>query len=126
MAMTKSRVFEAGGLLIVLTMAACSGGPERPVAEIASAEATIERAEQSGARQFSSADLDMAREKLAEARAASDRGDHAVARRLAEQAEVDAEYAAAAAETERSRDAVKALRSSIQTLRDEIQRQQGG
>lgn len=118
--------YQFSGLLIVLTMAACAGGPERPDAAFAAAETTIERAEQSGARRYSAVDLDKARDKLAQARAASDRGEHAVALRLAEQAEVDAEYAAAAAETERSREAAQALRDTIRTLQDELARQQRG
>lgn len=107
-------------------LAGCAGNPERPVEDIAAANVTIERAEQAGARRYSSADLDMARQKLADAKAASERGNYVAAERLAEQARLDAEYAAAAADTAKAREAVAAVQGRIDTLRREIQRQQGG
>ena len=104
----------------------CAATPDRPVEELAEARASVKRAEQAGARKYSSAALNMARDKLEKARDASDDGNYALAGRLAEEARLDADYAAAVGERGRSRESVEALRKSINTLREEIRRAQGG
>lgn len=115
------------GLLLLAALAmltACASGPDRPTAEIARAEATIEQAEQSGARQYATAELDRAREKLAAAQSLADQDEMELARRHAEQAILDAELASAMARNRKAELAVDELNETIRTLREEIARNQ--
>lgn len=106
------------------TLAACASSPERPFQELARAEASIEQAERYNAREFGAAELDAAREKFARARSAADDGDNLVAARLAREAAVDAELATAITRNRQSEQAVEELNRSIETLRQEIARNQ--
>lgn len=63
----------------------------RPTQALESAKAAIAAAEASGAGQFAAAELRIAREKLADAYRAADRGQMALAQRTAEQAQADAQ-----------------------------------
>lgn len=108
----------------VVMIGACASGPERPHQALARAEASIEQAEQSGAREYGGAELSAAREKLRTARMAADEGDQAVARRLAEQAALDAELAGAMTRNRKAEASVEELDRSIETLREEIARSQ--
>ena len=88
-------------LPIALALAACASAPP-PATELASARAAIEHAGPIGAH-YAPAELAAAQSKLERAEQAMARGDHVLARRLAEEAEVDARFAWAMAENERSR-----------------------
>lgn len=85
----------------VLCLAACATTPA-PDAELAAARSAIVQAEPAASR-HAQAELRLAQEKLARAEQAAGRNRFDEARRLAEQAEVDAQYAWALAEAERSR-----------------------
>lgn len=113
-------------LLLVwpFALAACASGPERPVAELARAEASIEQAEQVDAQQFGAVELESAREKLAKARAAADSDENIAAARYAREAAVDAELASAITRNRKSELAVEEVDRSIETLESEIQRNQ--
>lgn len=116
-----------GTLLLAVPMAslcACASSPDRPFQELARAEASIEQADQSDAREYGAAELDSAREKLAKARAAADSDDNLTAARYAREAAVDAELAMAIARNEKAEVAVEELNRSIETLREEIARNQ--
>jgi uncharacterized protein DUF4398 len=89
----------AGVLLSALALGACAQIPSH---EIAHARDTIVRAEEDGALNLAPAPLQMAQEKLDKAKAASRAGEYAQARRLAGQAEVDADYASATARAEQA------------------------
>lgn len=112
------------GMAIVALTASCASGPERPHQALARAEASIEQAEQSGAREYGAVELSAAREKLNKARAAANEGEHIVARRYAEQAALDAELAAAMTRSRKAELSVEQLNRSIETLREEIARSQ--
>jgi hypothetical protein len=71
---------------------------------------------------YSPVELQLAREKLSEARLALDAREYERSRRLAEQALVDARVAEARAETESARLAARDLRLSLETLRAEAAR----
>ena len=92
-----SRHAAAGVLLSVLALGACA---EIPSHEIAHARDTIIRAEEDGALVLAPAPLQLAQDKLAKARTASKNGEYVEARRLAEESEVDADYASATARAE--------------------------
>jgi hypothetical protein len=103
----------------VLLLAACTT-PQPPVAEISAARSAIGQA-QSLAGRYAAAELRGAEAKLVRAEAAYRARDWTEARRLAEQAEVDADYALSVAENERSRRASAELAQSIDELKRELE-----
>lgn len=106
-----------------LATAACAGNEQRPDEDFARAEAGIRQAERSGAEQYGALELQSARDKLERARAAANQeGDMAAARRLAEQAALDAELAAAKTSSRKAELALKEVEDSIAALREEMQR----
>jgi Domain of unknown function (DUF4398) len=119
------RYGEARGILIgagmLLGLAACASGPA-PDAEMAAAELALGQAEDADAAARAPAPYALARDKLERARAAMADGENIEARRLAEQALVDAQLAQAAARSEIARQNATELRQSIETLREELAR----
>jgi chromosome segregation ATPase len=109
-------------LVAALFVAGCSATPERPVKQLARAEGGIEHAEQSGAQGYAPEPLDRARKKLTDARSAVDKGNYSVAERLAHEAELDAEFAAARTDRSKADESLSEIRNSIETLRDEMTR----
>jgi hypothetical protein len=87
--------------VLLLACAACATGSP-PDAQLAAARAMIIQTEPLGWR-YAPAELRLAQAKLSAAEQAMAREDWALARALAEQAEVDAKYAWAIADAERSR-----------------------
>jgi hypothetical protein len=85
----------------LLALGACASAPP-PDADLAAARASLLQAEPV-AHRYARAELKLAQDKLARAEQAMTREDWREARRLAEQAEVDARYAWALAESERVR-----------------------
>jgi Domain of unknown function (DUF4398) len=85
--------------LILATLAACNSVPA-PVGEMSAAQTAVTAAEEAEAAQYAPADLDRARGKLIRAQAAMQEEDNQEARRLAEQALVDARLAEAKARAE--------------------------
>ena len=84
-------------------LAACASGPQ-PDAEMAAAELALDQAEDADAAARAPAPYALARDKLERARAAMADGENFEARRLAEQALVDAQLAEAAARSEIARE----------------------
>jgi len=95
-----------------------------PVADekIAVAQASLQRAEQSGAPQSAPVELATARDKLARAQKANVDRDYKIATALAEQANIDAQVAEAAAGQQRSHAAAVEFDASMQALRAEAMR----
>jgi hypothetical protein len=102
----------------VLLLVACATS-QPPVAELSAAQTAMAQA-QSLASRYAAAELRGAEAKLARAEAANREGHWTEARRLAEQAEVDAGFALAVAEDERSRRASAELAQSIDELKREL------
>lgn len=115
--MTYKRLVGVTGAALVL--AACAAAPERPEAEFSRAQTLIQAAEQQGAQEFAGAELERARGKLGQAEIVADKGDGKQATRLAQQAAVDAELAAAKAAAAKAGKAADELDRSIETLREE-------
>ncbi len=107
-----------------LTCVGCSTA-QPPRAEIATAELAVRNAQQSSAPQNSALVLRTAREKLDRANDAMRIGDYVGARRLAEEARVDAELAERTARSEDATKMARELRESIETLRRETVRMGG-
>lgn len=112
-------------LIIGLSFMFISCASSRPPAEdIARAESTIKQAEQVGAQNYAPLEIREARKKLDRANNLVKEKEYEKARRLAEQAEVDAELAEAKTLSEKAQRAVRELRESIKALREEISRNQ--
>jgi hypothetical protein len=109
------------GAGLVVGVAACASDPA-PEAELAAAEVAVDQAEQANAPAQASGPYELARDKLERARDATADGENAEARRLAEQALVDAQLAEAEARSEVARQNAAELRASIETLQDELAR----
>lgn len=101
---------------ILLTLAACAG-PRPPTDALATAELAVRQAETSPAPELAPAELQQARDKLADAGRAAAREDYDGARRLAQQAAVDAEYAEARARAVQTRRNLETVQSSLRALR---------
>ena len=115
-----------GALLLAATgllLAACASTPP-PSAEMAVAEAAIARANSSGIGSDAAAAtaLRNATMKLTQAQAALAAKDHPAARRLAEQAAIDAQLAEQQAQALRSRKVAQESGDAARALRAELDR----
>lgn len=102
-------------------LSGCSAG-RPPVESLSTAEFAVRRADDSQVAQYAPLELRIAREKLERAKQAMEAQEYDQARRLAEQAAVDAQLAETKAGAESARQAAQALRKSIETLRQETER----
>jgi hypothetical protein len=113
----------AAACAVVLLLAACASTPALvPSEKIAVARAEVQRAEQSGAPELAPVQMAAARDKLASAERAEAHHDNQPATDLAEQANVDALYAEASAQQQRSLKAESDFDASMQALRQETLR----
>jgi|GEM_PF-1356093 len=109
-------------LMAAALVAGCST-TAAPNEQLGISRTTIEGAQSAGASDPSSdMALALAREKLAQADAAARANDTLKARRLAEQAEVDALVARSKSSADKSRKAAAELDASLATLREEMTR----
>lgn len=109
-------------ILLPLLLAACATRPPAPTESIALARAAITSAEDAGARELAPVEFSAAQRKMERAEQAVAREDHAEARRLAEQVQIDARHAAFKARSVRSEKAIDELEDSIADLRAEVAR----
>jgi hypothetical protein len=100
---------------------ACASAP-MPVDKLAVAKSSIERAEQAQAAQFAQTELNAARGKYAAAQSAADKKDGAVAARMADQADADAQLAESTARAKQQQQLVTEMEASLRDLRDETLR----
>lgn len=119
--MKRFRLRIAVGIAAALGATACASVPP-PRAELATAEQSLRKAEQADAGHHAALDLRVARDKLDQAREAMQRGDHREARRLAEQANLDAQVAEARARRARTQQAAAEIREQIEALQIEAER----
>jgi len=110
-------VFWCGALL---ALGGCANTPP-PTEQLGAARAMVTQA-QPVAVNDAPAELQSAQAKLASAEAAVQRGEYAAARRLAEEAEVDAKLAWTTAENARAQRAAAEVDQGVKALRDEVQR----
>lgn len=108
----------------VLGMAGCAGKP--PLANLSQADLAVQEADKKTASQYAPLELQTARQQLDKAKRAMDDKEYDEARRLADQALVNAQLAEAKAGAEKARQAAAELQKSIQTLRAELQRPSTG
>lgn len=110
-----------GVSLGVTLIAGCASNGTLPAARVSEAERTISAARLQPSPD-SALELKMAEDKLAEARAALSKQDYERARRLAEQAQVDADYARAKATSSTATKTADEMRQNVETLRRELSR----
>lgn len=102
----------------LLLLGACAGG-DPPRAEMGAADAAIVAAQNAGAAERAPVELNNARMKYQSATAAINDEEYDRAARLAREAEIDAQLAAAKAQAESSRAAAEQVRRDATTLRQD-------
>lgn len=107
--------------IAILTVSGCASTGDMPREQMAVARAAVDRAA-GPAGADAPLEVSEARSKLERATAAVARKDYDEARRLAEQAEVDANLAEAKSHSVRSDRALQEVREGIRQLREEIAR----
>ncbi|AKJ30582.1 DUF4398 domain-containing protein [Caldimonas brevitalea] len=112
-------------LLAAFAFAGCAHRTPEPSEQMAVSQAAVDGAVSAGAQQYAPLELNQARQKLDAAKNAMRTDDKLNARRLAEQAEVDAQVASAKAAAEKSRKAVGEIEQGNRMLREELARPQG-
>ena len=113
------RMLALGGIAV---LTACASVPP-PTEQMAVSRAAVTDAQGAGAYDFAPVEMRTANEKLTRATTAMNQKDYVTARRLAEQAEVDARLAAATANSAKAQRALDEVQASIRTLQNEISRQ---
>lgn len=108
-----------GAVLLLALTAGCASGPP-PRDTLMAAEAALARAEKARAADFAPMDLDFARRQYAAAAAALEDRDGDTATRLAIQAELNAELAAAKSRAAAARADVQRLTTENATLRRDL------
>ncbi len=115
------RLFMTGCIGSALLISACASTPA-PTDALKAADQAIARAEEARVADYASPELTSARDKLVAARAAVQKEQMEVARRLADEAKLDAELATAKAEAARAKGITTEMQKNIETLRQETQR----
>jgi len=108
-------------LLLAAGLGACASVPP-PKLEMGKADLALRKAEQADAAHFAPLEMRTARSKLEAARAALREEDNLEARRLAEQAKLDATLAEATAQAAQRQEARDTIRADIEALRAEAER----
>jgi hypothetical protein len=114
----RARPCAAAAVVVVAGLTAC-GTTSPPREELAAADLAVREADEAEAGTHAPAPLRRARDKLDEARAAMQAEEYVRARRLAEQALVDAQLAQAEARSAIAQNQVSEMRESIDDLRRE-------
>lgn len=124
----RSATGSTGTLPVVLALTlACSvvagcANRSAPVEQIAVAKAAVNEATTTGAAELAPVEFRSSMEKMNAAERAMDDRDYDRARRLAEQAEVDARLASARARSAKAQKAAEAVQENLRVLRQEIER----
>ncbi len=119
-------IFRASlALALVVGLSACGSKAPRPVSELALADAALQNAELAGAGEHAPIELREAYEKKEQADLAMKREQYKKAYHLTNQAAVDADFARAKAEAEKSRLALEEARKNIELIRTESVRTSG-
>lgn len=119
--MNKTNLIFCGLAAATLTLAGCGSAP-KPRTELALTSTALQNAELAGAREHAPIELRTANEKNVAANSAMKKEEYEKAKRLSEQALVDAEFARAKAEAEKSRLALQEAEGNIDLLRTEMKR----
>lgn len=108
--------------LFMVVLAGCAVQTAAPTKQVTLATQSIAQAESSGAVEFAPVELKAARDKLSQAKLAMDNEENLKAKRLADEAMVDANLAEAKARSAKSQKVVEELKESINVLQEEMNR----
>lgn len=111
-------------ICVLITAAGCASKGTGHIESIASAELGIKIAKDSNATINAPLELKFAEDKLSAARIAATREDFVTAKRLADEALVDAKLAESKSITIKAKKQAQEMRDAIDTLRKEIDRTQ--
>ena len=112
----------AAAATLLIAAVSCSSGP-KPNADLAEAHTLVSQAEQSGAQQYASINLEAARSELRQADQDAATDKPVLATRLAQEASVDAELSLARTRSAKAEQALRQVDSGTATLRSESERQ---
>ena len=108
---------------LLLGLSGCATVPAPPVEQMAVSRSAVERVSSSpNVADAAPVEMQQARQKLERAQRAMNDKDYALARRMAEEAEVDARVAEARTSSVRGERAMKEVQESIRALQEEINR----
>ena len=105
-----------------LLLCGCASTAVAPVEKISTVEKAIQEARESNATVSAPLELRRAEDKLKEAKAAMKEEEFEKARRLADEALIDANLAEALSRSEKAKKTTQEMRDDIDTLRREIER----
>jgi hypothetical protein len=108
--------------LFMVVLAGCAIQAPAPEEQVSLAAQSIAQAESSGAVEFAPVEIKSARDKLSQAKIAMDSEENLKAKRLADEAMVDANLAEAKARSAKSQKVVEELKESIRVLQQEMNR----
>jgi hypothetical protein len=111
-------------VLIAIISSGCASKNVAYVESMAGAESAIKEAQSSTATIHAPLDLKLAEDKLSAANAAVKKEEFVEAKRLADEALVDAKLAEAKSLSEKAKKRAREMRDSVEALRQEIQRKQ--
>lgn len=109
---------------IAVVIGGCASSGERPDGQLQTAESSIQQAVSSDARDFEPVLLNQAQNKVADAEELIEEEKYREARRLLEQASVDAQLAGARSDTAKAEQAVEEINNNIESLRQRIEERQ--
>ncbi len=107
--------------MAALLMAGCAGIPA-PTEQLAVSKDAVESASSAGGNEYAPLQLKSAMDKMDAAQQAMTAENYALAKQLAEEAQVDAQLAGATARTNKAQKAASALQDDNRVLRQEIDR----
>lgn len=110
--------------LIAVSIVGCAAKGVLPIKNISDAEMAIKMAKESDASVNAPLEVRVAEEKLQKARETARRDDYVTAERLADEALMDAKVAEVKSQTQKVKNMEKELRESIETLKNEVDRNQ--
>jgi hypothetical protein len=120
--MRPRRTTSIGAAIVAGVMIAGCSTHRPPTAKVATADVAIRQAEEAEAPEYAPLELRLAREKLEKARRAMDDDEDERARRLSEEAFVDAQLAQAKARAEKARRHADEMERSVEALKSEAER----
>ncbi len=104
-----------------VVMAGCASIPP-PIEQMAVSKSALASAVSAGGSEYASVEMRSAQEKMERANRAMDKEDYENARRLAEEAQVDARLAEKKAHSAKAQKAASVMQDDIRVLREEINR----
>lgn len=109
---------------IAVVLGGCASSGERPDGKLQTAEAAMQQAVSSDARDYEPVLLNQAQNKIADAEQLIEVEKYREAERLLEQASVDAQLAAARSDTAKAKQAVEEINGNIEALRQRMEKGQ--